>query len=85
MADEAWRGDPDDVARLRDELRRTQAALRRSQEQLAEVGRRAASLERELASVNGRLKESWEQIRLMRASVSWRLTAPIRAMRGLHR
>ena len=75
----------EEVARLREELRRAKAALRRSQEQLAEVGRRAAALERELASADGRLKESWDQIRLMRASISWRLTTPIRAIRALRR
>lgn len=68
-----------------DEARRLQAALRWSQEQLAEVGRRVEVLEKELASANGRLMESWEQIRLMRRSVSWRVTAPIRAVRGLGR
>ena len=83
MSDE--RPSVEEVARLREELRRAKAALKRSQEQLAEVGRKAARLERELASVNGRLMESWEQIRLMRASVSWRLTAPIRAIRALRR
>ncbi len=75
----------EEAARLREELRRAKAALRRSQEQLAEVGRRAAALERELASADGRLKESWDQIRLMRASISWRLTTPIRAIRALRR
>ena len=85
MVDNPMDADPDELARLRDELRRSQAALRRSHEQLAEVGRRAASLERELTSATGRLEESWEQIRLMRNSISWRLTAPIRAIQGLRR
>lgn len=68
-----------------EELRRAQAALRRSQEQLAELARRTEALEKELASTNGRLLESWEQIKLMRRSVSWRVTAPIRAVRSLSR
>jgi hypothetical protein len=81
----AGEAEPAPAEPIDDELRRVQAALRWSQSELAEVGRRAASLEQELASTNGRLLESWEQIRLMRRSVSWRLTAPIRVVRGLRR
>lgn len=66
-----------------EELRRTRSALRQVQSQLAETGAELSTLQSEVASTNGRLLESWEQIHLMRKSVSWRLTAPLRAVRGM--
>lgn len=68
-----------------DELLRAQAALRWSRAELARAGAEAASLLAERDSLNGQLQESWDQVHLMRRSVSWRLTAPIRAVRGMLR
>jgi cephalosporin hydroxylase len=67
---------------ITEELRVSQAALRRTQAELVGVGRELEDLKREIASTNGRLLESWEQIHQMRRSISWRLTAPIRAVRS---
>ncbi len=68
-----------------DELRRAQAALRFAHDELARAGTEAAALLSERDSLNGQLQESWDQVHLMRRSVSWRLTAPIRAVRSLLR
>lgn len=68
-----------------EELRRIQAALRRLRRELAEVSQEREVLGAQLDTANGRLLESWEQIRLMRRSVSWRLTTPLRAVRSLLR
>jgi hypothetical protein len=70
---------------LEEELRRVQAALRWSQAELAAAGAQVAELTTERNSLNGQLQESWDQVHLMRRSVSWRLTAPLRAVRSLLR
>ncbi|TDE96114.1 hypothetical protein EXU48_07730 [Occultella glacieicola] len=90
---EAIRGE---VAALRDEMgratersateaiendRSARLALQRMRQESVQTNAELERLQSELSSANGRVLESWEQIRLMRGSVSWRLTAPIRAVR----
>ena len=66
-----------------EDARSTRAALRRMRSESMASNTERERLEGELTSANGRLMESWEQIRLMRHTVSWRVTAPIRAVRRL--
>ncbi|WP_168217894.1 class I SAM-dependent methyltransferase [Occultella kanbiaonis] len=87
-----------EVTALRDEMDRTvdrsateviendrsaRLALQRMRRESVETNAELERLTTDLASANGRLLESWEQIRLMRGSVSWRLTAPIRGVRRM--
>ncbi|MBZ2196418.1 class I SAM-dependent methyltransferase [Occultella gossypii] len=87
-----------EVSALRDEMDRStdrsateviendrsaRLALQRMRRESVENNAELERLQADLASANGRLLESWEQIRLMRGSVSWRLTGPIRAVRRL--
>jgi cephalosporin hydroxylase len=62
--------------------------LRLARGELAQVRPRAAELERELERVAAELTvtrndllESWEQTRMLRQTLSWRLTAPLRSLR----
>jgi hypothetical protein len=68
-----------------DELRRTRAELSQLRGQFVETTEALDTRVAELVDANGRLLESWDQIRLMRSSLSWRLTAPLRAVRRLSR
>ncbi len=50
---------------------------------LAELDARSTETERELERTRNDLLESWSQLRAIRKTVSWRLTAPLRALRGV--
>jgi hypothetical protein len=63
-----------EVLLLRHELQKARA-------QLAEVDRQAADNERELLRTRNDLLESWQQLKDMRRTISWRATAPLRAVR----
>jgi predicted O-methyltransferase YrrM len=71
--DRAVKG-PEGVEALRDELRVTRGELRT-------VIPHLASVETELEDTRGQLLESWEHVREMRKTVSWRVTAPLRRLR----
>jgi hypothetical protein len=55
----------------------------KARKQLAELDARAAATEQELVRTRNDLLESWQQIKAMRKTVSWRVTAPLRAARGV--
>jgi hypothetical protein len=59
---------------LRDEVRITRGELRTLMPELA-------SVETELEDTRGQLLESWDQVREMRKTLSWRVTAPLRGLR----
>lgn len=59
---------------LRDELRITRGELRTAIPRLAAV-------EAELDDTRGQLIETWDHVREMRKTVSWRITAPLRRLR----
>jgi Methyltransferase domain len=71
--DRAVKG-PEGVEALRDELRVTRGELRT-------VIPRLASVETELEDTRGQLLESWEHVREMRKTLSWRVMAPLRRLR----
>jgi hypothetical protein len=71
--DRAVKG-PQGVEALRDELRVTRGELRT-------VIPRLASVEAELEDTRGQLLGSWEHVREMRKTLSWRVTAPLRRLR----
>lgn len=81
--------DAEKVARLEkawqveEELRLARAEMNHAREQLASLGSRMAAQEKELIATRNELLESWEQIRGIRKTSSWRLTKPIRAVRRL--
>lgn len=64
-----------------EELRLARAELGRTKERLAEMGGLLTSQDAELTSTRNELLESWEQIRGIRKTSSWRLTKPLRAAR----
>jgi hypothetical protein len=70
---------------LGEETRLLRAELARRGDEVAELRERLAELQEELGETRNDLLESWEQIRLMRKTVSWRVTRPIRAVRRLLR
>jgi hypothetical protein len=64
-------------------LRLARAELARTKERLAEMGGMLTNHDAELANSRNELLESWEQIRGIRKTGSWRLTKPLRAVRRL--
>ncbi|MGI8666714.1 MAG: class I SAM-dependent methyltransferase [Jatrophihabitans sp.] len=50
---------------------------------LADIDAKAAETEQELTRTQHDLLESWQQVKAMRRTVSWRVTAPLRALRGV--
>jgi hypothetical protein len=68
---------------IEEELRLARAELARMRAGLAELGGKLTSQESELTSTRNELLESWEQIRGIRRTGSWRLTKPLRAVRRL--
>lgn len=66
-----------------EELRRTQAEFRATQERLRLLGGELQAVQSELDTTRGKLIGAWDQMRLMRSSLSWRVTAPLRAVRYL--
>jgi hypothetical protein len=63
-----------EILLLRNELVKTRA-------QLAELDKQATDVEKELIETRNDLLESWQQVKNMRKTVSWRLTAPLRSVR----
>jgi hypothetical protein len=69
--------------RTTEELRLARAELSQTRERLAQLGGQLSSQEEELTSTRNDLLESWEQIRGIRKTSSWRVTKPLRAVRRL--
>jgi len=59
---------------LRDELRVTRGELRMAIPRLA-------SVEAELDDTKDQLRQSWDNVREMRKTLSWRVTSPLRQLR----
>lgn len=74
--DQALRGTAE-VDAVRDELRVVRGELRAAMP-------RVASLEAELEDTRNQLLETWDHVREMRRTVSWRVTAPLRRLRRWH-
>ncbi|MFN2518006.1 MAG: class I SAM-dependent methyltransferase [Jatrophihabitantaceae bacterium] len=66
-----------------EELRLARAELANARAQLAGLGAALSEREDELTSTRNDLFGSWEQIRLIRKTSSWRVTKPLRAVRRL--
>lgn len=81
--DSAGPRQPTEPERVSEELRLARAELRRSRAQLAGLGAELQSQTAELDSMRNQLLESWEQLKSMRSTVSWRTTAPLRVIRRL--
>jgi hypothetical protein len=65
------------------EITMLRTEIGKARKQLAELDARAAETEQELVRTRNDLLESWQQVKAMRKTVSWRLTAPLRAARGV--
>ena len=64
-----------------EELRGTRGELIAVRSRLATAQRKLELVEGELLTTRNKLLESWDHVREMRRSVSWRTTAPLRAVR----
>ena len=71
----------DELAQLRDDLRVLRAEIRHVRESEVSARSTTESLQEELESTRGMLLESWRQVKAMRATVSWRVTRPLRWVR----
>lgn len=65
-----------------EELRQLRAALRQSQRSLSELGRQIEKLEAEKRHLTEALDDVWFQLRTLRGSTSWRVTAPLRRLKS---
>lgn len=65
-----------------EELRQLRAALRQSQRELSELGRQIENLEAEKRHLTEALNDVWFQLRTLRGSSSWRVTAPLRRLKS---
>lgn len=63
-----------------DELRILRAEVAGLRAQCSEWAERVGELETQLAAAQDELTDSWEQIRRMRRSMSWRAARPVRAV-----
>ncbi|HEY3629437.1 MAG TPA: hypothetical protein VGL21_01005, partial [Jatrophihabitantaceae bacterium] len=70
-----------DAEATSEELRLARAELQLSKQKAAQLDAEVESQSEELARTRGQLLDSWEQVKNMRSTVSWRLTAPLRAVR----
>jgi SAM-dependent methyltransferase len=81
--------DAEKVARLEaawateEELRLARAELTNTRQRMADLGGKLSQQDVELTSTRNELLESWEQIRGIRKTASWRVTKPLRAVRRL--
>ena len=69
------RGQAEDILRLR-------ADLREAHRQLAAARKENDELRDELRFAEDAMRRAWHQLRLIRGSSSWRMTAPWRLFRG---
>ena len=68
---------------IREDLRGTRGELVALRPRLAKTQRNLETIEGELTTTRNKLLESWDHVREMRRSMSWRSTAPLRRLRGL--
>ena len=67
---------------VNEEIRQLRSALRQAQKDMAVLGKRNEELEDELRRTRRTINGAWEQLETLRHSTSWRLTAPIRLVKG---
>jgi hypothetical protein len=67
------------------ELILLRAELQKARNQIAETGKRSVEIEQELTGTRNELLESWQLVKQMRRTVSWRATTPLRALRRARR
>lgn len=68
---------------LRDELRTTRGELRAVLPRLASIEAELEETRSELEHTRGQLIDTWDHVREMRTTLSWRVTAPVRRLRRL--
>jgi hypothetical protein len=73
----------EDAAALREELRLARAEMQRSREQTAHLQETLMERTEELSRTRNDLLDSWTQLNSLRQTVSWRVTAPLRAARRM--
>ena len=66
-----------------DELRLARAELQRARQRAAELSEAYATTSAEADRMRGQLLDSWTQVKNMRATLSWRVTAPLRAAKRM--
>lgn len=67
---------------MNEEIRQLRSALRQAQKDMAVLGKRNEELEDELRRTRRTINGAWEQLETLRHSTSWRLTAPLRLVKG---
>ncbi|MFT0846432.1 methyltransferase [Actinomycetaceae bacterium L2_0104] len=67
---------------MTEEIRQLRSALRQAQKDMAVLGKRNEELEKENRRINRTVNGAWEQLETLRHSTSWRVTAPIRLIKG---
>jgi Methyltransferase domain len=73
----------DDAAALREELRLARAEVQGSRERTAQLQESLIERTVELTRTRNDLLDSWTQLNSLRQTVSWRVTAPLRAARRM--
>jgi hypothetical protein len=73
----------EDAAAMREELRLARAEVQRSREQAAQLQESLIERTEELSRTRNDLLNSWAQLNSLRQTVSWRMTAPLRAARRM--
>jgi hypothetical protein len=71
-----------ELAEAQDDLRSVRGELAAVRPRLARTQSRLDKTEGELEAEQSKLAESWDHVREMRSTVSWRLTSPLRRLRG---
>jgi hypothetical protein len=66
-----------------DELRLARAELQRAKQRTAELSQALDATSAEAESTRGQLLDAWSQVKGMRGTLSWRITAPVRAVRRM--
>lgn len=66
---------------MTEEIRQLRSALRQAQKDMAVLGKRNEELEDEIRRVRRTVSGAWEQLETLRHSTSWRITAPVRAVK----
>ncbi|MDP9094133.1 MAG: class I SAM-dependent methyltransferase [Actinomycetota bacterium] len=67
------------------ELILLRAELQKARGQIAEASKRSIEIEQELTGTRNELLESWQLVKQMRRTASWRVTTPLRALRRARR
>lgn len=61
-----------------EEIRLLRAALRHAQSERNSLEKELEAARKELSRQRRRAQEAWDQLRLLRSSLSWKSTAPLR-------